>query len=209
MRYIQTPVFKFSELSDKAKARAREWYRQGALDYEWYDAVYEDAATIADILGIDLRTRKYTFQNGTVKHNGTNIGFSGFWSQGDGAHFEGTYKYAKGAPKAIKKHAPKDAELLRIAEALQKIQSQYFYKLAATVKHRGHYQHENCTDILVYHTDDYRDVPEDDIIELLRDFMRWIYSQLEKEHDCLNSDEQVDEAIQANEYEFTENGKLI
>lgn len=27
-------VYYFDELSDKAKEKAREWYREGALDYE-------------------------------------------------------------------------------------------------------------------------------------------------------------------------------
>ena len=45
------------------------------------------------------------------------------------------------------------------------------------------------------------------LAELLRDFMNWIYQQLENEHDYLLSDEYVDDTIRANEYEFTENGK--
>jgi hypothetical protein len=38
--------------------------------------------------------------------------------------------------------------------------------------------------------------------------MRWIYRQLEREYEWLMSDEQVDESIRINEYEFTEEGKL-
>jgi hypothetical protein len=47
---------------------------------------------------------------------------------------------------------------------------------------------------------------EDTLIELARDFMDWIYKQLEKEWDYQNSDEQVEESIRANEYEFLEDG---
>jgi hypothetical protein len=36
-------LYTFEELSDKAKERARDWYREGALDHEWWDATYEDA----------------------------------------------------------------------------------------------------------------------------------------------------------------------
>ena len=47
--------YKFSELSDEAKEAAREWFRRGALDYEWWDFVYEDAARIGlKITGFDL-----------------------------------------------------------------------------------------------------------------------------------------------------------
>lgn len=41
----------------------------------------------------------------------------------------------------------------------------------------------------------------------MRAFADWIYRQLETEYDYQNSDEQVDESIIANEYEFTEEGK--
>ena len=43
MKTITTTVYEFDELSDDAKEKAREWYRAGALDYDWWDAVYEDA----------------------------------------------------------------------------------------------------------------------------------------------------------------------
>jgi hypothetical protein len=36
MRTIETTIFTFDELNDKAKERAREWYRDG-LDFSWAD----------------------------------------------------------------------------------------------------------------------------------------------------------------------------
>ena len=39
-------IYKFDELSDKAKEKARDWYREGALEYDWWDGVYEDAKNI-------------------------------------------------------------------------------------------------------------------------------------------------------------------
>ena len=45
------------------------------------------------------------------------------------------------------------------------------------------------------------------VIEVLRDLARWLYRQLEREYDYLTSDEAVDEAIVANEYSFTVDGK--
>ena len=113
MRVLTQPVFHLSEISESAKENARNWYRQSAFDNDWFDAVYEDAANIADIIGIDIRNRKVSLGNGTTRYDGINIGFSGFWSQGDGAHFEGQYSYAKGASKEIREYAPKDEELHR------------------------------------------------------------------------------------------------
>ncbi len=54
-----TLVYQFDELDDKAKERAREWYRAGALDYEWWESVYEDAAQVGlKITGFDLGRRQ-------------------------------------------------------------------------------------------------------------------------------------------------------
>ncbi len=51
--------YKFSELSDAAKEQAREWFRRGALDYQWWDSIYSDAAEIGlKITGFDLGRRQ-------------------------------------------------------------------------------------------------------------------------------------------------------
>ena len=47
--------------------------------------------------------------------------------------FDGLYRYAKGATKAIKAHAPGDDELLGIAQGLQDTQKKYRYLLRATL----------------------------------------------------------------------------
>jgi hypothetical protein len=47
----------------------------------------------------------------------------------------------------------------------------------------------------------------DTLVETARDFMKWIYRQLEAAWDDNNSDAVVDDNIRANEYLFTEEGK--
>jgi hypothetical protein len=39
-------IYQFNELSAKAKEKARDWFREGVLDYEWWEAIYEDAERI-------------------------------------------------------------------------------------------------------------------------------------------------------------------
>ncbi len=197
MRTITTvkEAYQFNELSDEAKEKARDWYKEGALDYEWYDGVYEDATTIGELMGITI----------------DKIYFSGFYSQGDGAMFEGSYRYEKNGVQKVKDYAPKDKELHRIAQTLQDIQKKHFYKLSANVSHRGHYYHENCTEFNVYKDGNYlysqsEQDAEEEIIEALKDLMRWIYKTLESEYDYLLSDESVDETIMSNEYDFDIDG---
>lgn len=213
MKKISISVFQFTELEDAAKESARQWYREHAFDNDWYDCVYEDAAQVADILGIDLRTRITRMRNGENHYGGINILFSGFCSQGDGACFEGSYRYAQGAAKKIREYAPQDTHLHRITDELQAIQRKHFYRIKAKVTHSGMYYHEYCTNVDVtldggdYRYDDYPVLEvQRQVTQLLRDFMKWIYRSLEKEYDYQNSDESVDEAIGINGYEFTEKG---
>lgn len=193
MHTIATTVFNFSELSDAAKESARDWYRRGAE----FDAEHtiDDAKQCASIIGISA----------------DQVYFSGFSSQGDGAQFTGSYEYEKGSAKAIRAHAPLDTELHRIADRLADVQKLYFYGISAHVTSHGHYSHEYCTDIDVrVDSATNRDLDDDTIEtvkELLRDYMRWIYSNLNNEWDYHNSDKAVDENIGVNEYTFTETGE--
>ena len=208
MTIIETEVFTYSELSESAKETARKWYRIASQGDNFYaECVYEDAAQIADLMGIDLC--QTSTNTGTYKPT---IYYSGFSSQGDGASYECRYRYKPGTLKAVTAYAPKDTELHRIAKALQDIQKRYFYKLVATSRHSGHYYHSGCMRVIVEHSDDsYRDISdaEDTVTQCLRDFADWIYSQLEKAYYWENSDENIAETIAANEYKFTEYGDKV
>lgn len=195
---VKTKVYKLKELSDDARQAAIEHLSEINHDHDWWDSVYEDAKTIGGLMGIDI----------------SEIYFSGFSSQGDGACFEGCYEYVKGSRAAVMAHAPKDEELLRIAAELAAVQRRCFYQVRADVKHSGHYHHRFCTDISIdfeshvnghdYYTED----AENAVIELLQDFMLWIYKQLNAEYDYLTSEEAIIETIVTNDYEFTADGEL-
>jgi hypothetical protein len=206
---IETTVYRLDELSDAAKEKARAWYREGGFDYDWFESVYDDFESIAEILGLRLKTRVVRLYGGGTRQKPC-IWFSGFSSQGDGACFETSYSYRKNAPCRIRDYAPQDAELHRIADALQVTQRRNFYQLNAEASHRGRYYHEHCMAISVE-----RDSPtcqdmtadaEEAVIEALRDLARWLYRQLEQEYEYQTSDAVVNEAIIANEYTFTETG---
>ena len=137
-RIIETTVYTINELADAAKENARVWYRDQGLHDEWYDFVYEDFETICGILGVTLATSPVRLYGGGTRDK-SQIFWSGFHSQGDGASFFGTYCHARGASKAIRAHAPKDTELHRIADELQAVQRRNFYQVRAPARHRGAY----------------------------------------------------------------------
>lgn len=39
-------IYSYNELSDKAKEQARDKWRETALDYQWWESIYEDAENI-------------------------------------------------------------------------------------------------------------------------------------------------------------------
>ena len=192
---VETKVFKINELSDEAKQAAILALSDINVNYDWWDFIYEDAKTIGKLMGINI----------------SDIYFSGSYSRGGGACFEGSYEYARGSVAAVKAYAPKDTELHRIVAELAAEQRKCFYQIRASVKQSGH---RYCTDFNVdfeSHTGDqnyYSEEAGTNVIELLRDYMLWIYKQLGSSHDHLTSEEAVVETIEANEYEFTVDGDL-
>jgi len=200
-------LYQFDELDEKAKDRARDWLRElKAQDFD-HEYIYEDAATICTILGITLSTHEVKLMSGQTRQK-VNIWYSGFSSQGDGACFEGSYRYQAKSVRAIKAHAPTDTELHRIARELYELQRAHGYKLEASITHRGYYSHSHSTTVEVLRTDD-REVHsevQEAIAQLLRDLMDWIYDGLRKEYDWSLSDACIDEDIRGNEYEFTQSG---
>ena len=53
MRTIEQTVYEFSELSDRAKETAREWWRRDQ-DFDLEHTI-DDAATVADLFGHRLK----------------------------------------------------------------------------------------------------------------------------------------------------------
>lgn len=204
-RTICTEVFQYDELSPMAQEKAREWFRESSAGDNFFsESVIEDAADIADILGIDLRQRRVRLKDGSHRYEPA-IQWSGFWSQGDGASFTGTYRYAKGASSKIRAYAPNDTELHRIADALQALQKPLFYGVFARISVSGRYSHSH-TMRAECECNGSDDIPDGEFLQCFRDFADWIYGQLKTEFEYQNADAQVIESIRANEYEFTAEG---
>jgi hypothetical protein len=205
MRTKQITLYQFDELEERAKERARDWYRQGGFDYEWWDCTFDDVKECLGKIGFSVNK----------------IYFSGFSSQGDGACFEGDWSARSVDSTALKEHAPADTTLHALADEAARIAAQY-PQASASMAHRGRYYHSHSVDVDVdlseddseleltpqqwKERDEAREPDVDAIKELCRDAMDWIYRQLEKEYEYLTSDESVDETIRINEYEFDEDG---
>ena len=168
---------------------------------DWWDCVYE------------------SFREG-MKEHGIDVDkmyFSGFWSQGDGACFEGR---VEDWDLFLKKLGYTNPTLIRHAK------NHWSFK----VDHSGHYYHENCTHFngdlpmpdgydndefvrmfspyegefksqawLAVLTDGVHADFESTFIDTFKDHMRTLYRKLEQEYDYLTTDEAVRETIVAND----------
>lgn len=177
MREITTTIYEYDELDEDAKEKARQWYLTIGLDYEWWDAACEEIKTIAALFGLVI----------------DDIWSTGFYHQGQGSSFDGTYAYKPGCLQAVQSYAPEDTKLHTIVTELVDIQKRHNYKLSTHIKSRR----ETAID-----------VDEDALAEPLEAFNDWIFERLRDEYEYLTSDDQIAEAIRANSYEFTKTGVL-
>ena len=165
--------------------------------HDWWEDVYADFREDMKAVGIDV-DRMY---------------FSGFYSQGDGACFEGSLDNAL---TYLDHHHKGQYPMIR--KLLEAGGGVY-----VSCEHRGHYCHQNCTEFWAdadtltgmldqpteFHetiVDQWQEELADemvdferDVIEQWRSYMQDLYSRLEDEYDHLTSDEEVWGAIEANE----------
>jgi hypothetical protein len=196
-------LFTFNELSDSAKEKARNWWREGSNDDTfWSECVIDEAKEEGRNMGLDI----------------DKVYFRGFWSQGDGACFEGTWHACDVKAGETAKDwgdSPATKEVRRIAAEFEET-AKNFPNASFSVKHSGHYSHEFCTtfNVSLGEDEDNGSISQEewsraegDLIETARDYMRWIYKQLEKEYEYQNSDEVIDELLESNGYTFREDGE--
>lgn len=208
---------RFEALSEDDKQIILDRHRDINVDHGWWDRVYSDFAEDMKAVGIAV----------------TDMYFSGFWSQGDGACFEGRVD---------------DWRLfLESLGYTDELMVQHFADHASfSVSHSGHYYHEHCTrfDAEFYLPDQYVDEEhfleyhgfgeelrdaaliavlskfdgrelEDEFAEAFKDHMRDLYRRLENEYEYLTSDEAVLETLHANDMldqiidEYTEEGETV
>ena len=189
---------------ESVSERTIDKYRHINVEHDdWWEYTYNEFVLSMEQVGIDV----------------DRMFFSGFWSQGDGACFEGRIGDTK---LFLDKHfTPTDYPTIR--KLLDSGGSITF-----RCKHHGHYYHENCTsfdvdcDLFTYVLDKPTDFHEQVVesldalldvemndfekqsVELFKNHMRTLYRTLEKEYDHLTSDEAVVETIIANDLQEVE-----
>lgn len=207
---MEKTEFEITELSERAKQHAYEKWREHAADYEWWDWIYEDFKTEMESKGIAV----------------DQMYFSGFWSQGDGACFEGRVK----AHEFIDAHTTEEngmkAKYLLIYEA-----SKDYWGGDIQISHTDRYYHSNSVSYALvqctYYAPDtgiFKEMDDnayeqacnlvlDDWEQLVKDtcrgYMDKLYKKLEDQYEFETSMESFEECSKANEWVYDEDGDII
>lgn len=212
IKKTEVTVYKFEELSDKAKEKARDWYREGNDDTFWAENVVEDFESVLTACGYSVeRARGSTSQPAIYwegfAHQGSGASFNASWRASDVnvatliADRPVTYKDEHN----VEQRCESNARLVPMLERMDKL-AQADREAYGNTKASNRY-HNQSTE---YATDE--DVQgvverENEFDSLCDDLAAYLYWSLDKENDYQNSDEVVDENITINEYEFTVDGK--
>lgn len=187
MRILETPVFHFNELSDEAKQKALDNLRDinTAFD-QWHEYI------------LDAWKEKLTAKG----FLNAEISYTGFWSQGDGASFTADIDFSNPeinayVPELFKPHA-KD-----MTGSIYRTSRQYSHPNTVGIDIDVDANEATPDEQKAY------DKLETDVLAYARELMKELYKELADAYDAEQSDEAVTDTIEANEYEFTADGKQI
>jgi hypothetical protein len=200
MRVIETKVYTFEELSQEAKEKAIENNRHINVEYlEWYHDVY------------DTFKEKYS-----SLFEITNMYFSGFWTQGDGAMFEYDGINDKLIDEFIEQLQLTPLGKKQVKElvyfsgygkqsGLNYHERSCNHKLYVELNGYSSYKYSNIHKFLIELQLDFEAFIEERYIELAKELFQSLYD----EYEWHTSDESIRERLIEGEYEFTESGELI
>lgn len=202
MRVKHVNCYLFSELDDDGKKQARESYRRD------FDFQFSAECTIDDW------KERLTAEGWCVsKYGALNIYYSGFWSQGDGAHFVSDSVGLERLARAMVDSGELDDDDAILVQRL--LDYEVLGEFSASFRTIGRYSHEGavCIELNGYTGRELVDRAVDQFADLLNEFRRdrchEIYRALETDYEYQTSDEVVDEWLSESGNEYDENGGEI
>ncbi len=192
-------------LSEERRDDLLEKYRNVNVEYDWWDSLFEYFAEQLTEIGITVSTHEVKLMNGKTRQD-PNIYFSGFWSQGDGAYFEG---YVSDWPKFLATLGKEDWAFWA-HECNWTASSTHSYGNNMSINSEleaPENPHDEEEDPLRFHAWNIAYLPpseadlaalESEIEDEFNRLASGLYNDLEVEHDYLTDDEQVVDWILSN-----------
>ena len=180
-------LHQFGELSDDAQQRAIESLYNINTDFDWWEFACETIQKAGECLGIACTVSDFDLDRGA------HVGLCG------------GYSYRKNWRAALRAEFGGDGllELERLGARLQAVQKRMFWSGCASLE-SGRYGTRYSAD-----SEQGDQCAVDDLINELREFEHWALTLLRHEYEYLISEEAIIETIEANAYEFDENGNLV
>ena len=103
MREMTTMVYSFNELSDDAKKRALNAFRDINVEFNWWEGSYYTIRAAGKLIGLDIDRINFDADLYCI--------------------FDADYEYVRGAAKAIQAEFPHATDLHDVARKLQDLQN--------------------------------------------------------------------------------------
>lgn len=195
MKTITVKLFTFNELSDKAKERAREWWRSCDDEFPWQREFENTVKAIENSFDIEFE----------------NIGpyeYTPFWYDKNDYREAREMSFARAVAyinnnfdfKVLESAREYSGKIRRIGCALAK--NRYTDNLL-TGYCSDYVTHESYKKFIEYGRK-YKNAKLSDFFDILA---RGLRDEIESEYDYMQTDEYIDDILTANEYEFMEDGE--
>lgn len=213
---VTVKLYKFNELDDKAKEKARDWFRESWDSHDSDDI----SLAIREHISIHHGLESEGYEPGTLEaEDNDKQSLKIWWSlsscQGDGVAFEGRF--------SMDALAKKQPEVRKLVRRLKRFDASY----SVQIKHFGHYYHWNSMEVeaelydvrsLREESDAHYQARREKAADLVEDLRKTVHELLKdisrdaakagyQEIEYKQSNEYVDECIEANEYTFREDGR--
>jgi len=207
----QTPIsraFTYPELTPEAQQRALEDWAHDQPYEGWWDMEEENLREDMKLRGIEIE----------------DVQFSGFYSQGDGSSFVGNvdllhFMNWDAQQGEASRHLATTHKEVYLSQIPFNGEASVNYEWMVNItRNSHHYSHENTVSTNIEYNffgDGDDDLPEDAVISLendlndiMREYMRSYYKQLEAQYDYLTGEEAFIESCADNAWLFDESGEL-
>ena len=215
-------TYTYQQLTDEAKEKVKQWWYEHGAEYDWWDDTYEDFKRDGYELGFVI----------------DKMNFTGFYSQGDGACWEGQIDVATWLKTHTEDSIARDAWRALIAE-------DFCDKHFSIHTKNNHYSHSNTMTCVgwdwvdangeedylyltkpsifqgmhykelhnLIRSTDFPYTDPNDIeqagFESAKEYADELYKRLREEYEYLTSEESLIESCEANDWQFNEEGEMV
>jgi L-rhamnose mutarotase len=194
-------TFKYEQLDERAKERARDWMRE-CINQDW-EPNYDDIMTCLGGLGFIPHLENYQTVGGKTKQRPM-ISYSIGYSQSDYAVFSADWEADQIDTARLAEYAPQDETLRQWSAYVMSVMLAH-PKASAVVRGREGRAAEIENPRAVPGGDDDPFI-ENAMHHLVNGLSQWIYEQLRDDLEYQTSDEVIEDTIIANDYDFDEDG---